>query len=58
MSMYKEFLKTMNNIRNEVGDLFDYDNIINIDEAPIFMENIPNKTIAPKATHDISTISH
>ena len=44
MSMYKEFLKAVYNIRNEVGDLLDYDNIINMDETPIFMENIPNKT--------------
>ena len=58
MSMYKKFLKIVYNIRNDIGDLFDYDNIINMDETPIFMENIPNKTIAPKGAHDISIISH
>ena len=42
MSMYKEFLKADYNIWNDVGDLLDYDNIINMGETPIFMDNIPN----------------
>ena len=29
-----------------------------MDETPIFMENIPNKTIAAKGARDISIISH
>ena len=54
---YKDFLTFVYKMRDEIGDLDDYDNIINMDEIPIYMDNISDKTLEPKGVGLKSRIS-